>query len=75
MKAKKSKTFLSVIALLLVLAITPVSSGAFAQTADDEIDESIDQANVADDGTVAVLKVYSFCVWLCEPTHPPHPLS
>ena len=52
MKAKKSKTFLSAIALLLVLAIAPVSSGAFAQTADDTIDDSVDQVSVGDDGDV-----------------------
>ena len=42
MKAKKSNTFLSVFALLAILAIAPVTTGAFAQSAEGDVDVSTD---------------------------------
>ena len=42
MKVKKSNTFLSVFALLMILAIAPVTTGAFAQSAEGDVSASTD---------------------------------
>ena len=46
MKAKKSNTFLSVFALLAILAIAPLTTGAFAQSASDDIDVDTNEVDV-----------------------------
>ncbi len=50
MKAKKSNTFLSVFALLMMLAVAPITTGAFAQSAEGDVDVSTD---VSADGKVS----------------------